>query len=158
MFIYPSANEVAERKHRHTIEVTRAIRSQIGIPMFWGHCTQVVVYLINILPSTTIENKTPYEKLYGRKPFVQHLSVIGCLCYAKIVQQHDKLMPRSNSSIHMGYAYNQKGYLLYDMADKIFFVNRDVIFKEDCFPFKSQQSNNQPIFTPQSNNQSLYNL
>lgn len=131
----PQQHGVAERKHRHILEVTGAIRFQVGIPIkFWGYCIQVVVYLINRLPSTAIENKTPYEKLYGRKPSVQHLKVIGCLCYVKIVQQHDKLMLRSKPSIHMGYVSVQKGYLLYDIADKIFFINRDVIFKEDI-PF-----------------------
>lgn len=155
----PQQNGVAERKHRYILQITRAIRFQAGIPIrFWGHCIQVVVDLINRLPSTVIENKTPYEKLYGIEQFVHHLKVIGYICYAKIIQQHDKLMPRSKPSIHMGYAHNQKGYLLYDMTDKIFFVNRNVIFKEDCFPFKCQQSKSQPIFTPQSNNQSLYNL
>ncbi|XP_047267613.1 uncharacterized protein LOC124898041 [Capsicum annuum] len=36
----------------------------------------------------------------------------------------------------MGYSDTQKGYLLYDHTNKVFFVNRDVNFREDVFPFK----------------------
>lgn len=45
----------------------------------------------------------------------------------------------------MVYSENQKGYLLYDLTNKIFFVNRDIIFKENVFPFKHQQKAT-PIF------------
>lgn len=36
----------------------------------------------------------------------------------------------------MGYYDTQKKYLLYDNAYKIFFVNRDVSFREDVLHFK----------------------
>lgn len=36
----------------------------------------------------------------------------------------------------MGYPDTQKGYVLYNLTNHTFFVNRDVIFKEDIFPFQ----------------------
>lgn len=148
---------MAERKHRHLLEVTRAIRFQGHIPIrFWGYCVLAAAYLINRMPSSVLANMSPYEKLYGKKPSLKHLKVLGCLCFSKIVQEQDKLMPRSKAAIHMGYATSQKGYLLYDFNSKTFFVNRDVIFKEDTFPFKTlNQNKGLPIFM---NNNSLQTI
>ncbi|XP_019248396.1 PREDICTED: uncharacterized protein LOC109227652 [Nicotiana attenuata] len=98
------------------------------------------------MPSTVINNKTPYEKLYQKPPSYNHLKVLGCLCYAKIVQQHDKMLSRTKTAVHMGYAETQKGYLLYDLQDMLFFVNRDVVFREDVFPFKKKEDSSVPIF------------
>ena len=48
-------------------------------------------------------------------------------------------------SVHMGYSEVQKGYILYDLTNKVFFVNRDVIFNETTFPFgKGKQL--EPVF------------
>lgn len=55
-------------------------------------------------------------------------------------------MSRSRIAVHLGYATTQKGYLLYDLTSKTFFVNRDVVFKEDIFPFKLQEQQHTPIF------------
>ncbi|XP_019251164.1 PREDICTED: uncharacterized protein LOC109230088 [Nicotiana attenuata] len=111
----PQQNGIAERKHRHILEVTRAIRFQAEIPIrFWGHCVTAAVYLINRLPSTVINNKTPYERLYQKPPSYTHL------------------------------------------RDRVFFVNRDVIFREDVFPFKRKEVCSTPIFpTPNSQLQNL---
>ncbi|XP_019244427.1 PREDICTED: uncharacterized protein LOC109224294 [Nicotiana attenuata] len=144
----PQQNGVAERKHRHILEVTRAIRFQANIPMkFWGHCVLAVVYIINRLPSSVI-GVSPFKKLYKRKPSLIHLRVIGCLCYAKIIES-DQLKPRAKSAILMGYSEVQKGYVLYDLTTNSFFVSRDVIFREDVFPFGNVTTSSSPIFVSQ---------
>ncbi|XP_070013240.1 uncharacterized protein [Nicotiana sylvestris] len=143
----PQQNGVAERKHRHILEVTRAIRFQAQIPIkFWGHCILVIVYLINRMPSAVIANIYSFERLHKRKSSLLHLRILGCLSFAKIVQEHDKLMPRAKLSIHMGYLEFQKGYILYDPTNKTFFTSRDVIFREDVFPFIKKDNKYQQIF------------
>lgn len=84
-------------------------------------------------------------RVYGKKPAIGHMRTLGCLCYAKIVQQLDKLQSRTRECILMGYSETQKGYLLYDHANKIFFVNRDVSFREEVFPFKEQATQTQHL-------------
>lgn len=85
----PHQNSIAERKHRHILEVTRAIRFEGKVPLkYWGHCVLASVYLINRLPSSVLRNKSPYKK-----PFLAHLRVIGYLCYAKLIQERNKLLP-----------------------------------------------------------------
>ncbi|XP_070022400.1 uncharacterized protein [Nicotiana sylvestris] len=98
------------------------------------------------MPSSVIGNMSPFEKLYKMKSAIHHLRVLGCLCFAKIIQEQDKLMPRSRPSVHMGYSENQKGYILYDLANQTFFVGRYVIFREDTFPFASKASISKSVF------------
>lgn len=62
------------------------------------------IYLINRTPSKVINGLSPYEKLYGKIPSIIHLRVLGCLCFAKVLQESDKLAPRSKASVHMGYS------------------------------------------------------
>lgn len=92
-------------------------------------------HLINRMPSRVLEGHSPYQKLYGTKPMLTHLRVLGCLCFAKVLFKTDKMAPRSKESVHMGYSETQKGYILLDLTSHNFFVSRDVIFKETVFPF-----------------------
>ncbi|XP_049378051.1 uncharacterized protein LOC125842777 [Solanum stenotomum] len=108
----PQQNRVAERKHRHLLEVTKTLRFQAKIPLkYWGHCVLAAAYVINRLPSSVLQFQTPYEKLYEKPPILTHLRTIGCLCFAKVLNEHDKLLPRSRSTIHMGYS-DTKGVLI----------------------------------------------
>ncbi|XP_075097867.1 uncharacterized protein LOC142175187 [Nicotiana tabacum] len=43
-----------------------------------------------------------------KKPMFGHLRVLGCLCYAKIVNEIDKLHPKAIIAVHMGYSSSQK--------------------------------------------------
>ncbi|XP_055812079.1 uncharacterized protein LOC129881995 [Solanum dulcamara] len=132
----PQQNGVAERKHRHLLEVTRALGFQAKIPIrFWGHCVLAAAYLINRLPNSVLQFQSPYERLYGKKQGLSHLRTIGCLALAKNLTEHDKLMPRSKSAVHMGYSEVQKGYILFDLHNNSFFVSGDVQFREAIFPF-----------------------
>ncbi|XP_015164024.1 uncharacterized protein [Solanum tuberosum] len=141
----PQQNGVAEMKHRHLLEVTRALRFQAKIPLkYWGHCVLAAAYVINRLPSSVLQFQTPYEKLYGSPPVLTHLRTIGCLCFAKVLNEHDKLLPRSRSAIHMGYSDVQKGYLLLDFHSNSFFTSRDVLFREDIFPFAQMDTSVPP--------------
>lgn len=48
----------------------------------------------------------------------------------------DKFAARAVRAAFMGYSTASKGYVLYDLETKQFFTNRDVIFKEEVFPFQ----------------------
>lgn len=102
---------------------------------FWGHCILAAAYIINVLPTPVLHGKSPHEVFHKTKPTLQHLRVLGCLCFAKNMYIHDKFQPRSIVAVHMGYSTTTKGYLLYNIKEKQFFISRDVEFRETTFPF-----------------------
>ena len=87
----PQQNGVAERKHWHVLEVSRALRFHGHIPLrFWGECVFAVVYLIFRLPTTILKGKIPYEVFHKVKAKIDHLKTLGCLCYVTRVPKADK--------------------------------------------------------------------
>ncbi|XP_075101077.1 uncharacterized protein LOC142176739 [Nicotiana tabacum] len=127
--------------------MARALRFQAFIPLkFWGECVTTAVYLLNRLPTILLRGQSPFERLFSKAPSLQHLKVFGSLCYATNVKKTDKFCPRAITVMHLGYSVTQKGYHLYDLSSKDFFVSRDAIFKEDIFPFRDMKSQITPLF------------
>lgn len=62
----PQQNGLVERKHRHILEVARAIRLSGFLPLkFWNECVLNVVYVMNRLPMQVLSGKSPFEVLYA---------------------------------------------------------------------------------------------
>lgn len=89
-------------------------------------------YLINRTPMPLLSNSS----LFGHDFDYTSLRVFGCLAYASTMPLHrTKFDPRAHPCIFMDYPAGVKGYRLYDITKKQFFVSRDVLFFEDLFPF-----------------------
>ena len=64
----PQQNGVVECKHKHLLEVARALSFQSNSPItFWGEAVYCATHLINRMPLKSLGNLTPYEKLYNTK-------------------------------------------------------------------------------------------
>ena len=137
----PQQNGVVERKHRHLLDVARALRFQANLPLsFWGECVLTATYLINKLPTPILKFKSPHQVLLGSPPSYSSLRVFGCLCFAKNMNIQHKFDERSKPGIFVGYPFNQKGYRIYDMKTRQIYVSRDVQFHETVFPYQDIQS------------------
>ncbi|XP_074297866.1 uncharacterized protein LOC141628658 [Silene latifolia] len=134
----PQQIGVVERKHKHLLEISRAIRFSSDLPLsFWGDCVLTAAFLINRLPTPLLRNKTPYEMLFNKVPNYDRIRVFGCLAMVyNPVRDKDKFIPRGIPCIFIGYPLSQKGYKVYDIIQKKAFVSRDVKFHETVFPCK----------------------
>lgn len=137
--------------------MARALRLQAGLPLsFWGDCVITSVYLINRLPSAVIQNLTPYEKLFKRKPTYHHIRTFGCLAFASNpIKDKDKFMSRGVPCLFLSYPNYKKGYKVLDLTINQTFVSRDVKFVENVFPYNkhntTQYLNPLPTFMPNPN-------
>lgn len=144
----PQQNGVVERKHRHLLEIARALRFEANLPTtFWGECILTATYIVNRLPSKVINDKTPYEILFERYPEYDHMRVFGCLAYYKNTETNgDKFEPRGKPGVFLGYPPGKKGYKIYDLEKGKMVMTRDVKFIEDSFPFQKIENFEQEIF------------
>ncbi|GKB42908.1 putative RNA-directed DNA polymerase [Tanacetum coccineum] len=137
----PQQNGIAERKHRHLLNVARSLMFQGGIPLrFWSDCVLTAVYLINkgcIYLYLKFES-IPYELVYNKKPNLSHLRSFGCLCFSTILNNHDEMSFRSEKCVLIGYSSNKKAYKLLSLDTRNVFYSRDVKFYETVFPFKQK--------------------
>ncbi|XP_072073854.1 uncharacterized protein [Arachis hypogaea] len=64
------------------------------------------------------------------------MKIFGCLAYAATnTSSRSKFDPRADPAVFLGYPLGYKGYKLYNVRTKQFFISRDVIFHEDTMPF-----------------------
>jgi len=129
-----------KRKHKHVLEVARALRFQAALPLqFLGDCVLAAAYIINRLPSSVLNNKTPFEMLMNESPTYDQFRTFGCLAIASNPSRtHDKFDSRGVPCVFLGYPHLKKGYKLMNPITKQFFVCRDVQFYEHIFPYKKE--------------------
>ena len=160
----PQQNGIVERKHRHLLETTRALFFQSKLPIsYWNECVLTATHLINRTPLKSINNISPYEKLYGKSPSLHHLRVFGCLCYVSTLKQNrSKFDPKADSCVFIGYPPNQKAYKVLNLNTFKVHITRDVTFHKKHFPFHFSQSPSTPstslfqIFLPSTTTNSSF--
>ncbi|GJU71897.1 ribonuclease H-like domain-containing protein, partial [Tanacetum coccineum] len=122
-------HSLSSARHSDAVKMCRPI----GRP--WTILADPVVKLYR-LPSFVLNGKSPFELIYNTKPNLFNLRVFGCLCFATVLNNHDKLGSRSEKCVMMGYSSVKKGYRLYSLDKHQFIFSRDVKFFETVFPFK----------------------
>ncbi|KAJ0834657.1 putative RNA-directed DNA polymerase [Helianthus annuus] len=122
----PQQNGVVVRKHRHLLNIARALMFQGGLPLrFWSDCVLIAIYIINRLPSSVLAGKSPYELVFGFKPSLTHLRNFGCLCFSTVLNDPNKFTYLADKCVLLGYSNVKKRYKLWSLDEKKVYFSRD---------------------------------
>ena len=136
-------NGVAERKHRHLLDMVRTLLLAMRVPQYlWCEAVLTATYLVNRLPSAALGGAIPLQRLTPAADlFSLPPRVFGCTAF---VQDHtpglSKLAPRAQKGVFVGYSWTQKGYRVYFPDRRQYVTLADVTFHEDVPYFTSTQS------------------
>jgi hypothetical protein len=98
---------------------------------FWAEAVGTACYLVNISPSSMLDDKTSQEVWTGKETSLTHLKVFGCDAYVHVLKENmSKLDKKAKKSIFIGYKYGLKGYKLWNPETKKVVYSRDVVFRE----------------------------
>ena len=141
----PQHNGVPKRKNRHLLEVLQALLIEAHMPLtFWGEALTSTAYLINRVPYSTINFKTPFHTLTEVVVALAvpnlPLHVFGCVVFVHLHKhQCTKLTHQALRCVFIGYATHQKGYQCYHPSTHRLFVMMDVVFHEDTIYFSEPE-------------------
>ena len=101
-----------------------------GLPLqFWEDCVDIVVYLINKRPSSSLDGKILEEAWTCKKVNYYFLKIFGCESFVHIDKgNRTKLEENSKKCTFIGYSVNDFGYLLWDYENHEIIRSRYVIF------------------------------
>ena len=117
----PHHNGVSERHNRTLLNVVQSMMFLTDLPIsFWDHALETAAFTLNRAPSKSVET-TPYELWFGKKPKLSFLKVWGCDAYVKKLQP-DKLEPKSEKCVFIGYPKETVGYTFYHRSEGKIFV------------------------------------
>ncbi|GJR38735.1 ribonuclease H-like domain, reverse transcriptase, RNA-dependent DNA polymerase [Tanacetum coccineum] len=127
----PQQNGVVERRNRTFMSTTRCMMKATNMPQnFWAEAVRHAIYILNSVPTKSLEDITPYEVPS---------------------QRLTKLDDRSSRMVYLGNEQGSKAYRLFDPTTQKICVSRDVKFKEnetwDWKEYMSEHINDEPEWT-----------
>ena len=128
----PQENGKAERMVHTIVEMARSLLNEAKLPKtYWGYAVLYAAHILNLLPTRTLDGKTPHEAYTGNKPSVAHLRIFGCKVHVHVPDEKcRKLNLKSFEGVFLGYAEHRKSYVVLDKQSKRIYESRDVGFDE----------------------------
>ena len=106
------------------LDTVRSMMSKSDLPLsFRGYDLETAVFTLNRVPSKSVD-KTPHEMWTGKAPSLYFLKKLGCEAFVKRLMS-DKLTPKSDKCIFVGYLRETLGYSFYNREENKVFVARN---------------------------------
>lgn len=102
-------NGTAERYNRTVMNRARCLVSEAGVgKQYWPECVRTAAYLGNRSLANTVEQKTPFEIFFGKRPNVTNLKFVGASVFVRIpeVKRKCKIDPKAEKGVLLGYTEN----------------------------------------------------
>lgn len=136
----PKHNGYFERCHCHIVETGLSLLSHASIPLsYWSYAFTIAAYLINRLPTPTLNIFSLYNKILSTPSNYYKLHSYGCHCYPW-------LWPYSSHKlalilcVFIGYSSTQSVYLCLEPTLSRIYTTHHVKFVESIFSFILLQS------------------
>ncbi|TXG67989.1 hypothetical protein EZV62_009264 [Acer yangbiense] len=98
---------------------------------FWAEALMYASHIVNRLPASALDGKTPKE-VWSGQPVSDYdqLHIFGCPAYFHVTES--KLDPRAKKAIFVGFSEGVKGFRLWNPESKKIILSRDVTFDESA--------------------------
>lgn len=125
----PQQNGIVERKHRHLLDIGRALLMQSHLPkVFWSDCILTATHIVNTLTTRVLNWKSPWEILFKQPALIDHLRVFGS---TRVTNSTQELCVEYFLGILMA---EKVIVMLLDTREIV--ISRNVKFQEDTFLYK----------------------
>ena len=102
---------------------------------WWEFCVEYEIHIYNRMPIKQLNNKIPYELVYGTKPNILHFRVMGCGAYVFLHgdQRSNKLAPHAKYMMFVSITSSVKGWKFMCNTNTLFHATK-AVFDENNFP------------------------
>ncbi|SGY55434.1 BQ5605_C006g04024 [Microbotryum silenes-dioicae] len=137
---------VQERSWRTIFNSVRAWLHRSGLPpALWDEAAHAAIYVINLLPSSPLQQRTPDSVLHEpsdpvtdtRRPRLDRVKTWGCAAHVPLApeQRPNKLAPQSRLCYFVGYSSQSKAWRFFDpVRNKVFESSQARFFEDRFFP------------------------
>ncbi len=137
----PAQNGVAKRANQTLVELACAMKRGQDIPEFlWEHVVAHVAYIWNCSYTRMLQNVTPYELWFQRKPNIAHLREFGEPVWVLLQGQAEqrKILPKSKRCAYVGFEDGSQAVKYYNPENRKVLTSQNYRFltlpKEDPPP------------------------
>lgn len=137
----PEQNGKSERDIQTINEMIRAMIFSRHLPKYlWSEAINMAAYILN-RSTTSKSNKSPFERWNGKKPDLSSIKVFGSVAYAHVPsQQRQKLDPKAQKLIFVGYQGNSDNCRLFDPKTRKITIAASVKFDEETIYYTSPKT------------------
>ncbi|MBW0501422.1 hypothetical protein O181_041137 [Austropuccinia psidii MF-1] len=102
---------------------------------YWEEAVNTATHLVNIIPTPSINNQSPYFLWTGVSPKIQMTRTFGCKVIFHIPrhQQNWQMAPTGEIGILLGFT-NESAYRILKLNNKKVYTSRHINFFENIFP------------------------
>ncbi|PAV16585.1 retrotransposon unclassified [Pyrrhoderma noxium] len=128
----PYQNGVAERANRTIKEGITTMLNEAGLPpSFWWDAVSTFTHIHNRSPTSALQNSTPYELWFKKKPDVSYFRVFGYTAYVHIKSdQRKQLESHTHKCVFIGYPSNFKGWRFFNPDTRKEVISNSAVFDE----------------------------
>lgn len=140
-------NGTAERYNRSIMDIARCLLAEAKVHVrFWPEVVLTAAYLKNRTLANTIEKKTPYEILFGKKPNAKYLRMYGSRVFVRVSEQNRSSKWDRKADLGILLGYSEVGYRV--LINNRIVIARHVDIVENnvrCIGFNECENSNDSI-------------